>query len=117
MCSSGRITIQTPAAAAAAAAKSLQSCLTLSDHMDCSLPDSSIHGIVQARVLEWVAIAFSDRLLGVFIKELYTFFLQTHILYYVDLLDIEGLIMEHHVRMQVELPIMNWFCQMDKNLG
>ena len=74
MCSSGRITIQTPAAAAAAAAKSLQSCLTLSDHMDCSLPDSSIHGIVQARVLEWVAIAFSDRLLGVFIKELYTFF-------------------------------------------
>ena len=36
-----------------------QSCLTLSDPMDCSLPDSSIHGIFQARVLEWVAIAFS----------------------------------------------------------
>ena len=41
---------------------------------DCSLPGSSIHGIFQARVLEWVAIAFSDRLLGVLIKELYTFF-------------------------------------------
>ena len=44
---------------AAAAAKSLQSCLTLCNPMDCSLPGSSIHGIVQARVLEWAAIAFS----------------------------------------------------------
>ena len=37
-----------------------QSCLTLHDPMDCSPPGSSIHGIFQARVLEWVAIAFSD---------------------------------------------------------
>ena len=37
----------------------VQSCPTLSDPMDCSLPGSSIHGIFQARVLEWVAIAFS----------------------------------------------------------
>ena len=44
---------------AAAAAKSIQSCLTLSDPMDYSLPGSSIHGIFQARVLEWGAIAFS----------------------------------------------------------
>ena len=36
-----------------------QSCLTLSDPMDCSLPGSSIHGIFQARVLEWGAVAFS----------------------------------------------------------
>ena len=36
-----------------------QSCLTLSDPMDCSLPGSSFHGIFQARVLEWGAIAFS----------------------------------------------------------
>ena len=36
-----------------------QSCLTLHDPMDCSLPGSSIHGIFQARVVEWVAIAFS----------------------------------------------------------
>ena len=36
-----------------------QSCLTLSDPMDWSLPGSSVHGIFQARVLEWVAIAFS----------------------------------------------------------
>ena len=36
-----------------------QSCLTLSDPMDCSLPSSSIHGIFQARVLEWGAMAFS----------------------------------------------------------
>ena len=36
-----------------------QSCPTPSDFMDCSLPGSSIHGIFQARVLEWVAVAFS----------------------------------------------------------
>ena len=38
-----------------------QSCPTLSDPMDCSLPSSSIHGIFQARVLEWGAIAFSEQ--------------------------------------------------------
>ena len=37
-----------------------QSCLTLSDPMDYSLPGSSVHGIVQARVLEWGAIAFEQ---------------------------------------------------------
>ena len=37
----------------------VQSCLTLCDPMDCSLPGSSIYGIFQARVLEWGAIAFS----------------------------------------------------------
>ena len=39
----------------------IQSCLTLSDPMDCSLPGSSVHGIFQARVLEWGAIAFSGK--------------------------------------------------------
>ena len=42
-------------------AKSLQSCLTPSDPMDCSLPGSSVHGLFQARVLEWGVTAFSDR--------------------------------------------------------
>ena len=37
-----------------------QSCPTLSDTVDCSLPGSSVHGIFQARVLEWGAIAFSE---------------------------------------------------------
>ena len=37
-----------------------QSCPTLRDPMDCSLPGSSVHGIFQARVLEWGAIAFSE---------------------------------------------------------
>ena len=46
-----------------------QSCPTLSDPMDCSLPGSSIHGIFQARVLEWVAIAFSMLILEVSNKE------------------------------------------------
>ena len=40
----------------AAAAKSLQSCLTLWDPMDCSPPGSSVHRILQARILEWVAL-------------------------------------------------------------
>ena len=40
-------------------AKLLQSCPTLCDPMDCSLPGSSIHGILQARILEWVAMPFS----------------------------------------------------------
>ena len=41
-----------------------QSYLTLSDPMDGNLPGSSIHGIFQARVLEWGAIAFSTKLAG-----------------------------------------------------
>ena len=41
--------------------KSLQSWLTLCDPMDCSLPGSSVHGILQARILEWVAMSSSRR--------------------------------------------------------
>ena len=40
-----------------------QSCPTLSDPMDCSLPDSSVHAIFQAGVLEWGAVAFSVEVL------------------------------------------------------
>ena len=47
-------------AAAAAAAKSLQSCPTLCDPIDGSPPGSPVPGILQARTLEWVAIAFSN---------------------------------------------------------
>ena len=46
----------------AAAAKSLQSCLTLQDPIEGSPPDSSVPGILQARILEWVAISFSKQL-------------------------------------------------------
>ena len=45
--------------AACMRAKSFQSCLTLCDPMNCSLPGSSVHGILQARILKWVAIASS----------------------------------------------------------
>ena len=44
--------------------KVTQSCPTPSDPMDCSLPGSSIHGIFQARVVEWGAIAFADLVLS-----------------------------------------------------
>ena len=47
--------------AAAAAGKSLQSCLTLCDPIDSSPPGSSVPGILQARILEWVAIFFSSQ--------------------------------------------------------
>ena len=46
--------------AAAAAAKSLQSCLTLCDPKDGSPPGSPLPGVLQARTLEWVAISFSN---------------------------------------------------------
>jgi len=46
--------------AAAAAAKSLQSCLTLCNPIDSSPPGSPVPGILQARTLEWVAISFSN---------------------------------------------------------
>ena len=39
--------------------KSLQSCVTLCDSMDCSPPGSSVHGVLQVRILEWVVIPFS----------------------------------------------------------
>ena len=48
------------AAAAAAAAKSLQSCPILCDPIDGSPPGSPVPGILQARMLEWVAISFSN---------------------------------------------------------
>ena len=45
-----------------------QSCPTPSDPMDCSLPGSSIHGIFQARLLEWGAVAFSHDVLYIEVK-------------------------------------------------
>ena len=55
-----------------------QTCPTLSDPMNCSLPGSPVHGIFQARVLEWGATAFSDlRVQGVVNVTLSTYFLIT----------------------------------------
>ena len=60
-----------------------QLCLTLRDPVDCSLPGSSIHGIFQARVLEWVAIAFSDSLAEAtsILFSFYYFFILIFLLY------------------------------------
>ena len=55
-----QIYLKCKAAAAAAAAKSLQSCPTLCDPIDGSPPGSPVPGILQARTLEWVAISFSN---------------------------------------------------------
>ena len=56
---------------AAAAAKSLQSCPTLCDSIDRSPPGSPIPGILQARILEWVAISFSNAYFYYSTKQLY----------------------------------------------
>jgi len=56
--------IAAAAAAAAAAAKSLQLCPTLCDPIDSSPTGSPVHGILQARTLEWVAISFSNACKG-----------------------------------------------------
>ena len=60
----GKATLFWMLPAAAAAAKSLQSCPTLCDPIHISLPGSSVPGILQARVLEWVAISFSREVLN-----------------------------------------------------
>ena len=52
-----------------------QSCLTLSDPMDCSPPGSSVHGIFQAGVLEWGAIAFSE---GDLLRRVLNFYLERY---------------------------------------
>ena len=54
------VALQYCVAAAAAAAESLQPCPTLCDPIDSSPPGSPVPGILQARTLEWVAIAFSN---------------------------------------------------------
>ena len=58
--SSVRVGKDVAVVAAAAAAKLLQSCLTLCDPIDRSQPGSPVPGILQARTLEWVAISFSN---------------------------------------------------------
>ena len=66
-------------AAAAAAAKSLQSCLTLCDPIDGSPPGSTVPGILQARTLEWVAITPKDHLIFSFFSSVsFIFNLLTH---------------------------------------
>ena len=59
-----------------------QSCLSLSDAMDCCLPGSSIHGILQARVLEWGAIAFSNQLSTVIKAQLSKYLATATVLYF-----------------------------------
>ena len=58
--------------AAAAAAKSLQSCPTLCDPIDGSPPGSPVPGILQARTLEWVAISFSNACASLLLKSTYS---------------------------------------------
>ena len=57
---------------AAAAAKSLQSCPALCYPIDGSPPVTSVSGILQARILEWVAISFSEVINSIMVNEIYT---------------------------------------------
>ena len=56
-----------------------QSCPTLRDPMGCSLPGSSVHGIFQARVLEWGAIAFSETVCSMLYKTRYDLMLALYL--------------------------------------
>ena len=58
-CFKGSYEVESKCSLLCVQAQSLQLCLTLCDPMDCGLPGSSVHGISQARILEWVAIPFS----------------------------------------------------------
>ena len=72
----------------ALAAKSLQSCLTLCNPIDSSPPASTVPGILQARILEWVAIAFSKSQNNTKKKErdsIYTIIYTTYMLYFLTL--------------------------------
>ena len=65
----------------------IQSCPTLSDPMDCSLPGSSVHGIFQARVLEWVAIAFSNSLVYYYLNNVRLFiFLEIYLFVFMEII-------------------------------
>ena len=59
-----------------------QSCPTLCDPMDCSLPGFSIHGIFQARVLEWVAVPFSQGSPLIFFRQCFPMFFLFHLLFF-----------------------------------
>ena len=63
--------------------KVAQSCPTLNDPMDCSLPGSSVHGIFQARVLEWGAIAFSNSIYALYYSVYLVLIVMNHIYVYI----------------------------------
>ena len=81
-----------------------QLCPTFSDPMDCSLPGSSIHGIFQARVLEWVAIAFSELFLYDFLKTFFPHIYRTH-LYLLLYTELYIWLFDHHPAMSKPLTI------------
>ena len=58
--------------------------LSLCDPMDCSLPGSSVHGIFQARTLQWVAISFSNYRLRIIIDDYIHMHMYTHIYMYFE---------------------------------
>ena len=87
-----------------------QSCPTLSDPMDCSPPGSSTHGIFQARVLEWGAIAFSN----VFIEPLkFSFFSISGWNIDLDYCDIEWFALETKRAHSVAFEMASKYCILD----
>ena len=85
-------------------ANMLQSCPTLCDPMDCSSPSSSVHGTLQARLLEWVAISFSKKP-G----------------FSAQLIDVEYLLWSQRTHMDFQSPWLTWqwwslaiFCVCDR---
>ena len=93
--------------AAAAAAKSLQSCPTLCDPMYCSLPGFSIHGILQARTLEWVAISFSRILWHLSIIMYHIFLMYSSINGHLDWLHISAVLKIAAMHMGIRMLLLD----------
>ena len=68
-----------------------QLCPTLSNPLDYSLPGSSIHGIFQARVLEWAAIAFSELFVGLMLNPYHVIWKDLFVYVFLLKFDLEGL--------------------------
>ena len=86
-----------------------QLCPTLSEPMDCSLPGSSIHGIFQARVLEWGAIAFSDVMFKRFLKPRHLFLFQFYFFFFFCMS-----FFFFNFILFLNFTILYWFCQISK---
>ena len=94
---------------AAAAAKSLQSCLTLCDPIDRSPPGSPVPGILQARILEWVAISFSNAWKWkVKVKSLYNLELGICMVGVANWLETKNLRMFSHSKLLEKRSLLRW---------
>ena len=88
-----------------------QSCLTLSDPMDCSLPGSSVHGIFQARILEWGAIALAIALPVLMQLKFFVMFYMFHCLVEIVAVVVEVIMPPAATEIIITLPLSDFLEQ------